>query len=62
MRMRCEKPFRDLSWYWRRKSVSALVAVNVSPDEELETIDPDALTPREALSKLYELKTKLKGG
>ncbi|MGE0058320.1 MAG: DNA mismatch repair protein MutS [Dehalococcoidia bacterium] len=30
-------------------------------EEELEAIDPDALTPREALSKLYELKTKLKG-
>ena len=33
-----------------------------SPIEaEVAAIDPDALTPLQALSKLYELKAKLKG-
>jgi len=31
-------------------------------EDELEAIDPDALTPLQALNKLYELKAKLKGG
>jgi DNA mismatch repair protein MutS len=36
-----------------------LFAPKSAVEEELEQVDPDALTPREALSKLYELKSKL---
>ena len=30
-------------------------------EDELAALDPDALTPLQALTKLYELKAKLKG-
>jgi DNA mismatch repair protein MutS len=48
----------------RRREKPPQLSLAISAPSELETelasIDPDSLTPREALAKLYELKAKLK--
>ena len=38
----------------------SLNAIDASMDERLEQLDPDNLSPREALQTLYELQAKLR--
>jgi DNA mismatch repair protein MutS len=53
----------DLPLFTAQETSPALVTQSPSQTEEaLKNIDPDALTPREALNALYALKQTLKNG